>query len=444
MTTLPAQRLRPDAIERQLKGLAKQGGHMAMLAHLCAFLLIILFSLGSLVSLSGDALASILRAWHASGALDVPAAISVAVSTLLVLAMDVAMVYAASVLRMLTARHAHAAEKRQHQLVMGMVAILEASTYAYMSALYDHPTSLAAWALILARAGAAPFLAVYLSMARPLPVERRDILAAAALASGAGVLRDVTEIANDASAPLARKVALYKAADWQHGRDDQQLDRMIAALAPDAPVAGVRTALDDATNASADHYTSLQDGSRTATDMSLVNAPLALAEAPAPLQVQGETIDREGVRTHDDTTPPTGPGTPVKAPASRRQRRQSQPAILRLEPDRPRQARHAARAGGVSAAKVRTPGNESLEAVARQAFATGATSIPKMRRATGMGQSAAQSWVRALKAEAAGAPISPATPTPQPLPGLAFRGVLVDDASDAVGATSDPAEDYAL
>lgn len=65
--------------------------------------------------------------------------------------------------------------------------------------------------------------------------------------------------------------------------------------------------------------------------------------------------------------PPTGPGTPgVRTPPARR---------------------------------AESQGNASLEAVARMAWARGARSIARMRAATGMGQSAAQSWVRTLKAE---------------------------------------------
>jgi len=219
-----------DAVGEQMKDLARQGSGMARVAHACSLLLIILFSAGSLIALSGEALASILSQWQHSGMLDIPAIISVAVSTLLVLAMDTAMLYAASVLRVMNARRADASEKRLHQLVMGVVAILEAATYAYMSATYDHPSSAVAWALILARAGAAPLLAVYLSMARPLPVTSRDILAQAELASGMGVLRDVVNVANDTDATLDAKMRLYGASAVMQPTDATRLDGMIAAV----------------------------------------------------------------------------------------------------------------------------------------------------------------------------------------------------------------------
>ena len=71
---------------------------MARLAHVCASLMLVLFSAGSLVALGGDALLSVLGGAQ-RGHVDVPAAISLGVSTLLVLCMDVAMLYAASMLR---------------------------------------------------------------------------------------------------------------------------------------------------------------------------------------------------------------------------------------------------------------------------------------------------------------------------------------------------------
>lgn len=221
-----------DQVERQLDEVSKQGSGMARAAHACALLLIVLFSLGSLVALGGDALASIIAGWH-QGQVDIPSAISVAVSTLLVLCMDVGMVYAASMLRRLAARRADPDEKRIHQLVMGVVSVLEASTYAFMSARYEHPGSLVVWMLILARAAAAPLLSVYLAMARTIPVSARDVLYQAELIAGRGVLRHVTELANNPEASLAELLAMYRAAGDTSETDDQRLVALIAAVQPD-------------------------------------------------------------------------------------------------------------------------------------------------------------------------------------------------------------------
>lgn len=230
----------PDHVADQLRDIARQGSGMARLAHACAFLLIILFSAGSLVALGADALAAIQAQWARDGGVNVPATIALGVSTLLVLCMDVAMVYAASMLRLLTSRQAEDREKRIHQAVIAVVAVLEAGTYAYMSWRFESPSDAIAWALILARALAAPLLSVYLSMARPLPVTSRDILYQAELAAGQGVIRDVVEVASDQGAPLAEKMALYGAAATMSLHDRARLDSMIEAVEK-RTASGVRT-----------------------------------------------------------------------------------------------------------------------------------------------------------------------------------------------------------
>ena len=218
-----------DDTARALRDIERQGAHLATLAHLCAGVLIFLFSLGSLISLSAQAFTTVLASWD-RGALDIPAAISVGVSTLLVLAMDTAMLYAASVLRVLAVRGASGNEAAIHRVVLISAALLEAATYTYMSWLYDRPETLALWALVLARALAAPLYAVYLSMARPLPVGPRDIFAQAELASGRGVLRDVTALANDPSAPLDKKLRIMGAASAMADRDRSRLAALISAV----------------------------------------------------------------------------------------------------------------------------------------------------------------------------------------------------------------------
>jgi hypothetical protein len=113
---------------------------------------------------------------------------------------------------------------------MATVAILEAGTYAYMAWRYETPISVVAWALILSRALAAPLLSVYLAMARPLPVTARDILAQMELASGLGLIRDAVTIANDSSASLSQKVALFGASAVMTPQDRQRLEGLLAAV----------------------------------------------------------------------------------------------------------------------------------------------------------------------------------------------------------------------
>jgi hypothetical protein len=218
-----------DEVADQLADIARQGSAMARLAHICASLMLVLFSAGSLVALGGDALLSVLDGAQ-QGHVDLPAAISLGVSTLLVLCMDVAMLYAASMLRLLGMRRAEPRSMRLHRGVMATVAILEAGTYAYMAWRYETPVSVVAWALILSRALAAPLLSVYLAMARPLPVTARDILAQVELASGLGLIRDAVTIANDASAALSQKVALFGASAVMTPEDRERLDGLLAAV----------------------------------------------------------------------------------------------------------------------------------------------------------------------------------------------------------------------
>lgn len=230
---LPFPRRHADPVDEQLRDIAHQGSYMAVLAHGCAFLLIVLFSLGSLVALSGDALAHIASVGVVAAT--VPAIISVLVSTLLVVCMDTGMVYAAAMLRIQMARRAESAEMRLHVAVLVAASVLEAGTYCYMAAQYDRPATVAAWILVIARALAAPLFSVYLSMARPLPVGPRDILYQVELATGRGVIRDAVVVANDGSAPLSRKMALYGASAVMVDGDRARLENMISVLQQDAP-----------------------------------------------------------------------------------------------------------------------------------------------------------------------------------------------------------------
>jgi hypothetical protein len=163
-----------DPIERTLRELERQGGALVGVAHLFATLMIVLFSLGSLVALSGDAVTEILATLERGGIPSIPRAISVVVSTLLVVCCDVGLVYAAMVIRALRTRGASDGYAL-HVAVLVSVSLIEAGTYLYMSAKWEQPSGWA-WALIIARAAAAPLLSVYLAMAAKLPITSRDIL----------------------------------------------------------------------------------------------------------------------------------------------------------------------------------------------------------------------------------------------------------------------------
>ncbi len=239
-----------DPVERTMRDLAQQGTLMARLAHLFATIMVVLFSLGSLVALSGDALTASLAMLHAGGLPRLPDMISIGVSTALVLCCDVGMVYAATVIRVATTRGVKEGLLLHYGVMVG-VAVIEAGTYLYMSWRYELPATWAAWALIIARAASAPLLAIYLSMARALPITSRDILHQAELAQGIQLVRDVVRVAQDPTASLADKMQLYEASAEMQPKDRQRLAQMIAVVRrrlgeygalPDVPAAPVTSA----------------------------------------------------------------------------------------------------------------------------------------------------------------------------------------------------------
>ena len=267
-----------DPVEQQLEEISRQGAGMARIAHLCAFALILLFSLGSLVALGGDALSSITLEWN-RGQVDIPSAISLAVTTLLVACMDVGMVYAASMLRRLAARRADPSEKRLHETVMFIVALLEASTYLYMSARYEHPVNLVVWALISARAAAAPLLSVYLAMARTIPVSSRDILYQGELISGKGVLRHVTRLANNPDARLAELLVMFYAVADISESDQKRLDTFITVAQRGGLLSNP-----------ADTFSSPEPTPGGPTGP---GTPVVISEDPAPREDQGKVVALE-------------------------------------------------------------------------------------------------------------------------------------------------------
>lgn len=87
-----------DEVEVLLSDLQRQGAGRARLAHFFATLLVVLFSAGSLVALGSDALYAVLTQWQQNHTLNIPSAISLAVSFLIVLAMGMGLIHAADML----------------------------------------------------------------------------------------------------------------------------------------------------------------------------------------------------------------------------------------------------------------------------------------------------------------------------------------------------------
>lgn len=328
----PRRRPSPDALERTMRELQREGSGMAGIAHGAAFAMVVLFSLGSLVALSGDALRAILAAVAAGGVPSVPSAISVAVSTLLVVCCDIGLIYAAMTLRVLLARGADDGQLL-HWVVLVGVSVIEAGTYLYMSWLYERPTGWA-WGLVIARAVAAPLLSVYLSMARPHPITPRDMLHQAELAQGVQLVRDVIAVASDPSAPLADKMALYAASAVMTPADRARLDGMMAVVS--------RRQL-------------------------LSIAPAVDAELPLAVDVPDAP---DPAPAADGSDYPTGGGSPAAQPRSRRRAavasvRTQGAAVLSLPAPERRQRVTRARATP-PASGVRTPSQARSERLAAQ------------------------------------------------------------------------------
>lgn len=284
-----------DPVAAQLRDLERQGTLGAHIAHVLAYLLILLFSLGSLVALGGDALQHAIAGWQRH-TLDVPALIALAVTTLLVPAMDAAMLYAASMLRLLTSRRADTDEMRLHKWVIIGVSFVEAATYGYMSWKYEQPADAVAWGLIAARALASPLLSIYLSMARPLPVTPRDILYRVEFATGLGLIRDAVRIANDDTAEMARKWSLYGASAVMTPADRSRLGEMIAVM-----------------------------------ESIPQQSPLVAISPPAK-------APKTATVTHDQshaTRPPTGPGSPATAHTLRNAPAQADSALATVIDETP-------------------------------------------------------------------------------------------------------------
>lgn len=373
-----------DPIDSQLHDLSRQGASMARVAHSCATMLVILFSAGSLVALGADALRKVMSDWTAYRTLDIPSIISLAVSFLMVIAMDVAMLAAASMLRLLISRRATWSELGIHIAVMAVVAALESGTYLFMSWTYEHPESFAAGALIGARALAAPLLAVYLSMSRVLPVTSRDILGMVELASAAGVLRDVTQVARDQTAPLAAKMELYGASAIMPPADRHRLDTMIS-------VVNRRTANSTDTNTQAmllapseSPYTRVYSEPSSPGNLTSINTRVPLLDSPeSALSEPGKGPERP------DPTHPTGPGSPtaVPMPSDPGVRTPVVPIPLRREPN-PGQRKVAARSRS----------KQNAEARVRAAWHSG-MSVSQIERAARVSRSTAHKWNRVLIGE---------------------------------------------
>lgn len=362
----------PPDIEAQLRDIDRQGGGMARFAHFCATALLVAGSIGSLISISAQAFNKFLAA-TAAGHLDVPDLLNAVVGVLLVLAGDAALLYAASVLRNARSAQMPRDETRVHLWVMIGVSIMEAATYLYMAWLFDKPDNLVIWAIDGGRAIAWPLLAAYLSMARPLPVGPRDVAYHTALASGKGVIRDVATLAADPSAPLQRKVRIYKASATMSRDDLRRFEDIVDAVTADEPVSPPQ----------------------------LITAEHALETVRRELQLNPQHYLPEPDRTPD---PPTDGGTPVpSAPVASKLPTPIAPAVANVTPlrrgmgRRPRQDKRT-----TARANARSGRRGTAEKRVRAALASNpAMTFDELVRQTGVSESTASKWLAVVEAERA-------------------------------------------
>lgn len=217
-----------DPIDRRLRSLERDGMRGVALAHFCASLFTILFSLESLVGLSSDALNHVVGDWSTGRSRDIPEVIGIVVSICLVICMDGGRYFATKEWRRLRDQRAERSAILPHVGIIVAVAVAQAGTFIYASWKFDHPADWMAWMLIIIPACMSPVLSNYLGLRRPLPVSPKDIFQQAELAASRGVIRDIVAEASDASALLTEKMAWYAAAADMTPADRERLDQLIA------------------------------------------------------------------------------------------------------------------------------------------------------------------------------------------------------------------------
>ena len=217
-----------DPIQAQLHEVERQGKGMARLMHAAGYFMLVLFSIGSAIGICGSIIQEIVTGgqfltWH-SAVLE----IVVLVSLMLVFCMDLADIYAAFMIRLLATRRAHWKAYVLHVVVITIATVLEGATFILMSYTYDNVVGWLIAGLVIARGVFAPLFAIYLNMARPIPVGVADIAYHTFLAAGQGVVRDTIVIANDSRASLAEKAELMSASAHVGSHEQETLDRIMA------------------------------------------------------------------------------------------------------------------------------------------------------------------------------------------------------------------------
>lgn len=174
--------------KRALKRATSHGAAMLAFARLWSIPLMIFFSIGALVTLGWTPLQHNIALYLAGQPLDYVELAGLAVTVVFVIGMDVAMIVAAVMLRNAQNRQARFGETWHLWFVMVSVGALEAATFITMVEGYEHPQTVAAWALLVGRGVMAPIIAIFLSLAGEQPVSHRDVRHLLQVRSGEGLL----------------------------------------------------------------------------------------------------------------------------------------------------------------------------------------------------------------------------------------------------------------
>lgn len=220
---------RRDPVQRAQREMEHRGRVLTAVMHFASYVMLVLFSLGSAVGITGDLVRHVLAVGPLSWAA-LTSNIVILVSLALVLCMDLGDIYAAFNLR----DRARRQEPFNLGYVWDIAAIvvatgLEGGTFIYMSFHYDSVVGTGLAILVIGRGIFAPLYAIYLNMARPTPPGVADVSYRMFMGSAAGVERKIVAIANDPDATLVDGVAMMRASARINKQDNSTLDAMMAA-----------------------------------------------------------------------------------------------------------------------------------------------------------------------------------------------------------------------
>lgn len=173
-------------------------------------------SAATLITLGADTL---MRVWNGllHGVVLIPQIVSLAVTGGLVLAMDTAMIQAATEIRYKRRRHESAT---MDVIILVACALMESGTFLSMLITYEHPSNIGEWALVIGRAVLVPVVSIYLTLSEARTATPSDIMDVVSEVSGEAVVRDFVRSAANADATPAQNLRVF-AASSKLSKDDR-------------------------------------------------------------------------------------------------------------------------------------------------------------------------------------------------------------------------------